>query len=487
MSKRLEKVVASKMIAKLCRESYYQFFLEFWPLIAAERLINNWHIEKLCNELQELAERVFFDQPKLNDLICNCPPGTSKSSIFSVLWQPWVWTRMPSARFITGSYAESLALDLSRKSRDVVMSDKYRAYFPEVQLREDQNTKGYFTTTKGGFRKAVGVGGSVIGMHAHFIVIDDPIDPLGALSDLILKESNDWMRETLSQRKVDKQVSVTALVMQRLHQADPTGDWLERGGKIRHLCLPGDSDSWPVLPESWKEYYTEGLFDPKRFSRAVLDEAEQTLGEVGYAGQYGQQPSPRGGSMFRIDRILYESIIPSKWKRGPVRYWDKAATQGGGAYTVGVKMAMDMEGRIWILDVVRGRWEPGERERRILITAGLDGKKVRIGVEQEPGGSGKEAAENASRAYGKAGFRTYIDVVRGTKEERAGGINTEIRADTFSTQVNTCNVVLVPAPWNKEYTEELRLFPNSKFKDQVDASTGGYGMLSKARMRIGVF
>ena len=135
-----QKAATDKMLAQLCRESYYQFFLEFAPIVFPERIVLNWHIQFLCDELQQIAERVFRGEPKEYDFICNCPPGSSKSTIFSVLFQPWTWTRMPSARHITGSHAESLALDLSRKSRDVVLSDKYRRFFPEIQLREDQNT-----------------------------------------------------------------------------------------------------------------------------------------------------------------------------------------------------------------------------------------------------------------------------------------------------------------------------------------------------------
>lgn len=488
LSQRIQKVSLDKLTAKTCRESFFQFFLEFWPLVAAEKLVANWHIEYLCNELQIAAERVFRDQPKEYDLITNCPPGTSKSSIFSVLFPAWVWTRMPSARFITGSYAEALALDLSRKSRDVVQSDKYRRLFPEIQLKEDQNTKGYFANTKGGFRKATGVGGIIIGMHAHFIIIDDPIDPLGATSDQAINEANNWMGETVTRRKVDQQVSFTALVMQRLHQNDATGNWLERGGRVRQVVLPAD-DAWEIKPEELKQKYADqgGLLDPQRLPRSVLSSSEKELGETGYAGQYGQNPTPRGGAMFKVTRLEanIRDQAPDKYKRGPVRYWDKAATAGAGSYTVGVKMAIDELDRVWILDVQRFRLSSGDREAEILKTARGDGRKVRIGVEQEPGGGGKEAAETAARKYAAAGFRVGIDVVRATKEERAGGGENEHRADTFSVQVNTGNVYLLKAHWNRDFIEEYRFFPNSRFKDQVDAGSGAYGMLSRARLKIG--
>lgn len=471
-------VSTNKFVSEMSRKSYYTFFLEFWKVISAEKLVLNWHIEYLCNELQQVAERVFAGQKKEYDLIVNCPPGTSKSSIFSVLFQPWVWTRMPSARVITGSFSERLALDLSRKSRDVVMSDKYRGLFPEVELREDQNTKGYFANSKGGIRYAVGVGGSVLGFHAHFILPDDPLDPQGALSDLVAAEANVWMSETLSQRKVDKNLTPTCMVMQRLHQNDPTGNWLERGGSIRHISLPGDLE-WEVKPDHLRVNYKDGLFDPNRISRAVLDEAYKTLGEVGYAGQYGQHPVPRGGALFKVDRLMYDPIVPSKWKVEPVRYWDKAISlDKRAAYTTGGKQGLDFNDNVWILDVRRGRWDSATREDMILQTARADGKKVRIGMEQEPASSGKESVENSAMRLSLNGFHVIPDKVTGNKEHRA---------DTFSVAVNAGRVILVPAPWNSVLVEEMRFFPHSRFKDQIDCLSGGYSMVSKKRLRVGRF
>jgi predicted phage terminase large subunit-like protein len=474
----MPKASTNRFVAEMCRESYYEFFLEFWPLVAAETLHDAWYIRKLCDELQAISERVFRSVPKEYDLIWNCPPGTSKSSIVSILWQPWIWTRMPSARFISGSYSERLALDLSRKSRDVVTSEKYRRLFPNIQLRDDQNTKGYFANTKGGIRYAVGVGGTVIGIHAHFIAVDDPIDPQGALSDLILADSNNWMTETLSRRKVNVMLTPTVLIMQRLHQDDPSGNMVERGGRVRQFILPGD-DTWEIKPTTLKEYYSQdGLLDPVRIPREGLDEAYRELGEAGYAGQYGQSPIPRGGAMFKVDRLHFATQLPTKWKRGPIRYWDKAGTLKGGAFTVGTREALSLDDKLWVIDVVRGQWDSGLREKKIDETAALDGKSTRQDFEQEPGSSGKGDAEASVRRLTQKGYRASADKVTGDKE---------LRADLFSQWVNLGDVVIYVAPWNRDFIQELRFFPRSKYKDQVDSASGAASRLIKPRTRIGVY
>lgn len=471
----MSKVSTDRFLAKECQASFYLFFKTFWSEIAAEKLHDAWYIKKLCDELQVLSERVFENEDKLYDLIWNCPPGTSKSSIVSVLWQPWIWTRMPSARFISGSYSERLALDLSRKSRDVVQSVKYQRLFPGIELRDDQNTKGYFANTRGGIRFATGVGGSVTGIHAHFIAIDDPIDPQSALSDLLLNEANLWMRETLSRRKVRLMLTPTVLIMQRLHQDDPTGNMLERKVPIRHCSIPCDTN-WEVKPPAFKEFYEDGLLDPIRLPQRALDDAHKELGEAGYAGQMGQSPSPRGGAMFKVDRLLYETKCPDKWKRGPSRYWDKAATLKGGAFTAGVKMALDYQDRVWILDVVRGQWDSGTRERHILATAIFDTKKTRQTVEQEPGSGGKESAESTVKRLTLAGLYASMNPATASKE---------LRADPFSEHVNMHNCVILVGPWNHEFVEEMRFFPMSRYKDQIDAASGAFSMLVKRRITVG--
>jgi predicted phage terminase large subunit-like protein len=159
-----------------------------------------------------------------------------------------------------------------------------------------------------------------------------------------------------------------------------------------------------------------------------------------------------------------------------MRYWDKAGTKDSGAYSVGVLMGKDMENRFWVLDVVRGQWKTAKRERMIRQTAELDGKGILVGVEQEPGSGGKESAENTVRNL--AGWRVRVDRPTGDKAQRA---------DPYSTQVNSGNVYLKKSSWNKEYIEELRYFSleNSKFKDQVDASSGAFKFVAKPVFRAG--
>lgn len=475
---------AIKLEASICRDSFKDFVQRFWSVAEPAALIWNWHMDVICDELQTAAERVFKGEDKKHDLIINVPPGTSKSLLASVFFPAWVWTKMPTCKTICSSYTHTLALDLSRKSRDVVLSEKWQTLFGNVEMREDQNAKGHFMNSLGGYRYAVGTDGTVQGMHGHIIVIDDPLNPEQAVSDAERLSGNRWVSHTLEGRKVNKRVSIIILVMQRLHQGDPTAEMLDKASEddpVRHICLPAEikgNGRKTVRPRILSSRYVDGLLDPIRMPRKVLRRMRKRMSDYAYAGQFLQTPIPPGGAMFKVDRITIETPPNPIDMVRVCRFWDKAGTKGGGAYTAGVLIGVDSKGRFWVLDVVRGQWDSAIRERVIKQTAETDRltyeKRLEIGIEQEPGSGGKESAQSTLRNL--AGYRVRIDRPTGDKETRA---------DPFSVQVNGENVYMTRAPWNRDYIEELRFFPNGTYKDQVDASSGAFTIVTRPRNRIG--
>src|SRR5690606_8490821 len=112
----------------ICRVDFFEFVKEFWHEVIPENPVWNWHIPYLCGELQKYGERVKARLPKDDDLIINIPPGTSKSTIATVMFPAWVWTIDPTLRVLTASYSSSLSTDHSVKSRDIIKSDKYKSY-----------------------------------------------------------------------------------------------------------------------------------------------------------------------------------------------------------------------------------------------------------------------------------------------------------------------------------------------------------------------
>jgi predicted phage terminase large subunit-like protein len=283
----------------------------------------------------------------------------------------------------------------------------------------------------------------------------------------MIRNTNDWLDNVIFSRKVDNDVSVVILVMQRLHENDTTGYLLSKNKNIKHICLPAML-SENIQPTDLKKYYTDDLLDRERLSKEVLEQKRIEMGDYAFAMQYLQQIVPKAGSFFDVSKLLTINNLDEKEVVRVVRYWDKAGTHQAGCYTVGVKMAMLKNRTYAVLDVVRGQWEASEREKIIRQVAELDGQQVTVFIEQEPGSGGKESAESTIRNL--AGYRCYADRPSGDKISRA---------DTLAVQLNSGNVSMLRAEWNNEFKRELEFFPYGKFKDQVDATSGAFNMLVK--------
>lgn len=317
-----------KIQAELCRRSFFYFVQQFWSVIIPEKPIWNWHIKALCDELQPILLRICNREEKIADVIANVPPGTSKSTIFTIMAPAWIWTIDPTIRILTSSYSASLSTDHSLKSRDIIKSDNYQKWFPKVQIKVDQDNKTHYKNTKSGERYATSVGGTVTGFHAHLIIVDDPINPAEAESEADRLTANNFVTNTLSTRKVDERITVTCLIMQRLNEDDPTGKMLELNPTIKHICLPAELDD-NVSPPEWVNNYVDGLLDPDRKGRIQLEKQKIILGSYGYSGQYGQRPSPKGGKIWQRWFIeIEDNLFPSMDDMEAVgNDWDLAYTE----------------------------------------------------------------------------------------------------------------------------------------------------------------
>lgn len=316
---------------KLYRKSFYEFIKAAWPHVeGGKTFIDNWHVMALARHLQACEEG------EINYLIINIPPGCMKSTICSIMFPAWVWCRNPSKQFLHASYAQSLSVKDSVYCRRLIESDWYKAYFSEIRLMDDSNTKLRFDNVKGGFRIATSIGGATTGYHADYIIADDPNSAHTVDSPTIRESTNLFWDQVMSTRLNDVKTGVRILVQQRLHTNDLTGHILEQEiPDVVHLCLPMEFESkrkcktikFKNETKVWEDPRTKegALLWPEFFGVSELDKLKKVIAnEYAIAGQLQQRPSPESGGIFKREwfKIWKERYIPEL--QYVIQAWDTA-------------------------------------------------------------------------------------------------------------------------------------------------------------------
>ena len=124
------------------------------------------------------------------------------------------------------------------------------------------------------------------------------------------------------------------------------------------------------------------------------------------------------------------------------------------------------DGQFIIADIRRLREGPDQRDAAILNTAAADGRGVHISLPQDPGQAGKTQILYLTRAL--AGYPVTSSPESGDKVTRA---------ELPAAQVNVGNVLMLRGAWNNSFIDELRVFPNGTFDDQVDAFSRAFAEL----------
>lgn len=457
--------------AELCRRDFYYFLQEYWSTIIPEEPVYNWHIKYLCGELQTAAERVFKGEDNEQDLLINIPPGTSKTTICIVMFPVWIWLRMPQARVLTLNYSATGATDKSSLSKDIIKSDKFKLMFPELNIRQDIDNKETYKNTNGGERVAKGIKGSVLSGHYHFILADDPLNITESASKLKRDYTNSMLNKILTTRKVDKKLTFTAIIMQRLHEDDPSGMLLAKEGyKLKHINLPA-KDNGKIKPKFLKLSYKNGLLDPIRLDESVLSQQLIGLGSYDYAGQFDQEPAPSDGGMIQKSWFKFTTLteLNELTKQTPL-IWnfeiDGAFTSDkNNAQTVVFAWA-EFQNKIYVRHVL-GVWEETNDFLKTLVDYlpqhGYTNQS-KIFIENKASGIiFLQVLRNQTM------LNVVSEVPKGDKEER-------VKAALPVLESERC--ILVKGDWNESFIEQCGAFPRAKLKDKVDCLTAAINRLS---------
>ena len=454
-------------------------------------------------------------------LLIFMPPRHGKSELVSKIFPAWLMGKITSqyqmpCYMITTSYNESRAVENSRAVREIIRSDEYANLFgtrasvdEPVTLSSDSTSveKWDLSSPYRGGMLAAGVGGGITGFGANLMIFDDLFkDREDAESEKRRETVWEWWSSSAYSRF---EPNTAAIGMTTRWHGD---DW--SGRLLRLMADSPDADRWVVInmPAIWEEpavpdgmtfgeYHVNQMRDgvwvdredilgrrpgealwPEKFGARWMENKKANTMPYDWQSLYQQSPYSKAGNMFKREWLpIVDNPPQTEEIVFQVRYWDKAGTAGGGAYTAGVLLALTRSQMVYVLDAVRGQWSAYERDKQMLRTAQIDQKRpgpmVQIWHEQEPGSGGKDSAQSTNSQFALGGFSAHFETVTGDKVTRAL---------PWSSQAEAGRVRLLRAGWNQDYVEEHVSFPKGRFKDQVDASGGAFSKLINGSCEVGV-
>lgn len=453
-----------------CKEDFFYFVKTFWNVVIKEVPVYNWHIPYLCKELQDISQNLIDRKEREYDLLINIPPGTTKSTLITQMWPAWLWTLDPTLRVISNSYAAEISIEQASKTKDIVTSPLYKVLFPNVRIRKDKSAKTNYDTEAGGARYITSTGGAITGRHAHVIINDDPQNPKQSESEA-LREQADTHTKTLASRKVDKKVTITVTVMQRLNTKDVSGTLISKNinGRLKHIKLPSHiTEKNKPIPSNLEEHYIDGLLDPIRLGWTEIEDAKADLGTRQFAGQFGQTPTVEDGDIIRASwfPIISKTEFYSLKNRQQTilhAFIDTAYTDKDENDPTGIHINCRIGNNMYITNRIMVRKNFPELIRFLpdfFFSNDLNGYST---VRIEPKASGLSVIQQLRE-------NTKFNIV----EIPAPKDSKKTRAYAASPKIESGRVILVEGDWNKEFLEQVGGFPNAEHDEDVDLL--GYGI-----------
>ena len=478
----------------LLRHDFKMFVRKVFAEVSPQtKYLDNWHIDVICGELEKM---LYGENTRL---IINIPPRYMKSIICSVALPAYILGKFPKETVVCVSYADELAKKLAADCRRILETPWYKRAFPGTRLALNRRELMDFETTQGGGRYSTTVGGTLTGRGGNWLIIDDPIKPADANSDLLRNKVNEWYGNTLYSRLNDKNKGKILLIMQRTHEQDLTGYLLESKAGFKQIVMPlvaVREEHW-----QWKKYledkvithhYTRKVGEalhPVREGLDRIEETKQSLGAMAFACQCQQDPLAQGGNIIHWDwfpRYNVKEII-HKHCLGQIELWQLVfswdiATKTGATndYSVCV-CAMRSHNKYYILDIKRWKLElpdlvkaakeyMSQQKERLGKLIMYPGKMLETRVLVEDVGCGI----GFQQALKPLGYK--VDFIHPTEDKKTRCLNI-----TPLLEQGCCLLPDTEEQRFDDFRHEVLGFPNTKHDDQVDALTQLLNFKAKKR------
>lgn len=359
------------------RESLMGFTLYTNPLYET-----GWFNELLSAELDHfLAEVEAGNMPRL---MIFAPPRSGKSEKASRRFPAYVLGKHPDWNVIACSYSSDLANRMSRDTQRIVGSKKYADVFPDTALPSGRTGAGGAIRTAelwevvnangelhGGSYRAAGVNGGITGQGMNIGIIDDPAKDYKTASSPTYQEAViDWYDTTFFTR-ADPKINGIIIILTRWHKDDLAGQLLKKaeegGEQWRVVSFPMEAEKEEIHELNGKTYLLrkpgEILF-PERMPQEFVDKAKQR-GSLVWNALYQQRPTAKGGGLIKSEWFgEYRELPVMKFR---AVYGDTAQkTKEVNDFSVFEHWGLGVDGYMYLIDMIRGKWEADELKRRAV-------------------------------------------------------------------------------------------------------------------------
>ena len=350
-----------------CSRSLLNYTKKAWHVLEpGMELKLGWAIECIFAHLEAVTAG------EIKDLLLTVPFGLMKSLASCVLWPSFEWgpKNMPTNRILSASHDQKLAIRDNLRMRRLIESEWYQQLWP-IKLTSDQNEKMNFENEHTGWRSACAAK-SMTGRRADRVIWDDPQKAFDAGSAAEIENMIDLFSGVLPSRLNDPKKSATIIIMQRVDYRDAASLAIESG--FYHVMLPMEFDkkracASVIYPDPRTE--EKELLFPDRFDQESVDKMKKKMilrkGLAFWEAQANQNPSPDGGNIIKTEYWRHYDKIPKGEILYRRMYCDTALkTEEKHDYSVFAVWGKHKNGNVYLLDLLRGKWEAPELEKRLI-------------------------------------------------------------------------------------------------------------------------
>lgn len=371
-------------------KSFLNFTRIWFELIQGDRLLVNWHHRLMASKIDDLLAGRLVPR----NLIINIPPGGTKTEFFSIHFPAYVNAlvqekRLKRFRNLNISFADTLVKRNSRRTRDIIASREYQEFWPcsfgvnqaeEWEIKDERGRSVGQTVSRSSNGQITGGRGGYYGPEfSGMVMLDDYNKPVDMLSESRRKSANTLLVNTIRSRRGDKSKehpTPFVSIQQRLHTDDATGFMLSGGMGVpfHHVAIPAMIDEKYIqsLDEPWRSLCWETVKDTDSVVVGgvrywsywpQMEDVNDLLqlwekDRYTFLSQYQQNPMALTGGIIDTSWFRTYTTLPKLTHRAVYVDTNSGKVEDWLDYTVFTLAGMGVDGNLYIIDVVRGRWDP---------------------------------------------------------------------------------------------------------------------------------